>query len=142
MILIVLLIACNENQEDSELDAPNINGAYQVLFEGASGCEGDYHFLRDWGEGPLSISGDNPDKTTFKFLHEMEFTGRVEPDFTWSFTGLASWDSADLDIYGGGSVFGSEGNWELKGALEARVDEDGIESNDCQIDATIKATQL
>lgn len=151
LLLLPLLAACSDGggkSDDSGVvgEAPDMTGHYNVILGGTSGCDGEETWITGWADGPLSVTGDTS-TLTFDFGEGMSFVGSVSNAWQFGFSGDVIWNEAALSVYGTGSVSletadNGDDQLLLEGSVEAEVDDDEFESNNCTIDGLFEAYEL
>lgn len=150
-ILALSLVAGCSGTSDLEtdtdvFDAPDITGRYDVQITGTNGClddsgESNGALILDWAPGPMVISGD-PDSLVFDFLDEVVMNGSVDRTFQLNFGGTVTVDAFTVSAFASGSAVEEEARWMLSGKITGTADDDGVEANDCTIEAPYTATRL
>ena len=150
LAVLVLAAACNggdsKDSGGASGAAPDVTGRYNVILGGTTGCSGEESWIQDWAEGPLAIDGD-ASTLTFDFGQDMSFLGSVSASYAFGFSGEVVWAEAKLDVYGSGT-FETETEddgstkWLINGGIEAEVDDDEFETNNCIIDGAFQAYEL
>ena len=150
-LLLPLVAACSGG--GGKTDDTGIVGAppdmalhYNVILGGTSGCDGEETWITGWADGPLSVTGDSSE-LTFDFGDGMSFTGSVTNAWQFGFSGDVIYNEAALSVYGSGSAAmetadNGDDQMVLDGSIEAEVDDDEFESNNCTIDGVFKAYEL
>lgn len=148
LLLLPLLAACSDGKDDTGPAGtpPDMASRYNVILGGTSGCEGEEGWIADWAEGPLNVSGD-AGQLVFDFGDDMSFNGSVSASWQWGFSGDVTWAEAKLEVYGAGTVTvetSSSGGEQLfiEGSIEAEVDDDEFETNNCTIEGLFQAYEL
>lgn len=150
LALLALAAACSDGDSKDPGDisgaAPDVTGRYNVILGGTTGCDGEESWIQDWAEGPLAIDGE-PSTLTFDFGQDMSFLGSVSASYTFGFSGEVVWAEAKLDVYGSGSFetqTEDDGSvkWVINGDVEAEVDDDEFETNNCLIEGAFQAYEL
>ncbi len=151
VLLLPLLVACSGGDGDKDDSGfvgtpPDMASHYNVILGGTSGCGGEETWITDWAEGPLNVTG-TASALTFDFGDEMSFTGSVSGSWQWGFSGDVIWNEAELEVYGAGTVSmetNDAGGEQLliEGSVEAEVDDDEFETNNCTIEGLFQAYEL
>ncbi len=150
-VLLLPALACNGGdggKDDSGFvgTPPDMASHYNVILGGTSGCEGEESWIADWAEGPLNVSGSSGE-LTFDFGDGMSFLGSVSAAWQWGFSGDVIWNEATLEVYGSGSVSNETSDaggaqLVIEGSIEAEVDDDEFETNNCTIEGVFEAYEL
>lgn len=142
-----LLAACGDKGGGGADDTgglgppPDIAGRYQAFVSSVSGCGNDPSWVQDWAEGPLLVEGSGED-LTFDFYGDIRFSGRVAADNTYVFSGVFTYNGAELDLYHTGDVSRSGEATLLEGRFEIEVDDDEFEGNNCTLVSDMQATEI
>ncbi len=145
LALLAAAVACGGGGADTGFTAepPDITGRYNAQLRWASGCEGDASWVEDWAAGPLTVSDAGGGILEFDFGEGMAFSGGVGATGGYSFSGELTWAGAALSVqHDGEAGEDEEGRRLLSGTFAVRVDEDGLESNDCTVEAGMEAYLL
>lgn len=150
LLFLPLLVACSGGgkSDDSGIvgAAPDMAGHYNVILGGTTGCDGEETWLTGWADGPLAVTGTS-NELTFDFGEGMSFIGSVSNAWQFGFSGDVIWNEAALSVYGSGAVTSeTDDNGDeqltLDGSVEAEVDDDEFETNNCTIDGLFEAFEL
>ena len=141
--ILPVLIACSGSESDGlpEAVAPDIAGNYNFILEGTTGCDGEQGWLNDWAPGALVVEGA-ASGLSFDFGNEMVFVGSIDAGYSLQFGDRVDFGGASLAVFSGGAASHDGERWTLSGLLEATVDDDGVESNDCTIEGPYEALEL
>jgi hypothetical protein len=150
VLVLPLLAACSGTSDvdtDTDVfDAPDITGRYDVQVTGTNGCiddsgESNASLILDWAPGPMVVSG-TPDSLVFDFLDEVVMNGSVDRTFQVNFGGTVTVDAFTVSAFGAGAAAEEGAQWTISGKITGTADDDGVESNDCTIEAPYSATRL
>ncbi len=146
VILLLFLCACGGHDSSdtgaSGGNVPDVEGTYNVMINGATGCEGEYSVLTDWAQGFLGITAASQTELVFEFRDGISFSGSVDATWSYSFGGTATWGEATLYVYNSGMFYQEDDIMKMSGDFEVEVDDDEFTSNNCILDATMEATQI
>jgi hypothetical protein len=128
-------------ETDGVFQAPDITGRYDVQVAGTNGCDSNASLILDWAVGPMVVSGD-ASSLTFDFLDGVAMVGTVDDTYSVQFGGVVSMPPWELAAFAAGSVVDDTGRWVMTGRFEGTADDDGVQGNDCTIEAPFTATWL
>lgn len=149
VFLLAMLAGCGDKEvEDTgwwQREAPDITGQYQFFVDGVSygnTCEEQVHYVTDWMQGALGISGDDPLGLSFSFGDGMAFTGGVDSSWSYWFNGSETYAGASVVVTGSGVIYTDDTQRGISGSIEAEVDDDEFTTNNCIFEVLISGTRI
>ncbi len=148
-LLAVCLLAspvagCGDKADDTGSSAgpvPDITGRYQANVTAATGCDGNSDLVDSWAQGPLRVEGSGS-AVTFDFGGDIVFDGQVNAGNTYVFTGVFTYQGAEMDVYHLGDVSTRDGKTLLEGRFEIEVDDDDFDDNNCTLSSDMEAIEI
>jgi hypothetical protein len=140
LLPLACVLACSgDGDTGASTPPPEVAGSYNVLIDGSTGCDGDETWVTGWALGPLIITGTGG-VLSFDFGDPMIFSGGVDSNGSYSFSGSATYNEAVLEVSNIGSF--SLVDFEMAGDFTVVVDDDEFTTNNCTITAPMRGFYL